>query len=221
MRLLAAALVLLGSLTATAPVAAAPSPGPDPGSAVSDSRRHQVSYDRYSLTVDGERVMLWSGEFHYFRLPSPELWRDVLEKIRAAGFSGVSLYFHWGYHSPAPGVYDFTGVRDVDRLLGIADELGLYVVARPGPYINAETSGGGFPAWLKTVPGRARSSDPGYTAAYRDWLSHLNPIIARHQVSRGGSVIAYNVENEYAVNVDPAYMRDLQDQARAAGIDVP
>ncbi|MFJ6676941.1 beta-galactosidase [Actinosynnema sp. NPDC091369] len=207
MRLLAVALVLLASLAVPTPVSA--------------EQRHEVTYDRYSLMVDGERVVLWAGEFHYFRLPSPELWRDVLEKVRAAGFNGVSLYFHWGYHSPSPGVYDFTGVRDVDRLLRMADELGLHVVARPGPYINAETSGGGFPAWLKTVPGRARSGDPGYRAAYTEWLSRLNPIIARHQVSRGGSVIAYNVENEYAVNVDPAYMQDLQDQARAAGIDVP
>ncbi len=182
---------------------------------------HEVTYDRYSLKVDGERVFLWSGEFHYFRLPNPTLWRDVLEKIRAAGFTGVSLYFNWGYHSPAPGRYDFTGVRDVDRLLDLTEELGLYTVVRPGPYINAEVSGGGFPAWLKQVDGRARSSDPGYTAAYREWLSHINPILARHQITRGGSVIAYNVENEYAANTDAQYMQDLQDTARADGIDVP
>ncbi|MBP2325965.1 beta-galactosidase GanA [Kibdelosporangium banguiense] len=206
-RIVVALVVSLGLVAAPAPVAQA--------------RGHQVGYDKYSLTVDGQRVLLWSGEFHYFRLPSPELWRDVLEKIRAAGFNGVSLYFHWGYHSPAPGVYDFTGVRDVERLLRMTEELGLYVVARPGPYINAETTGGGFPAWLKTVEGRARSSDPGYTAAYRDWLGRINPILARHQVTRGGSVIAYNVENEYAVNVDTVYMRELQEKARADGIDVP
>lgn len=182
---------------------------------------HTVAYDKYSLKVDGKRVFLWGGEFHYFRLPSQTLWRDVLEKIRAAGFNGVSLYFDWAYHSPAPGVYDFTGVRDVDRLLRMTEELGMYVVARPGPYINAETSGGGFPAWLKQIPDRARSSDPAYTAAYQDWLGHLNPIIARHQVTRGGSVVAYNVENEYAANTDAQYMQDLQDTARAAGIDVP
>jgi beta-galactosidase GanA len=182
---------------------------------------HTVTYDKYSMKVDGERIFLWGGEFHYFRLPSPSLWRDVLEKIRAAGFNGVSLYFSWAYHSPAPGVYDFTGVRDVDRLLRMTKELGLYTVVRPGPYINAETSGGGFPAWLKQVPGRARSSDPGYTAAYQEWLGHINPIIARHQITRGGSVIAYNVENEYAANTDAQYMQDLQDTARAAGIDVP
>ncbi|TDV55333.1 beta-galactosidase [Actinophytocola oryzae] len=210
MMLAAAAAVLTAALAA--PVVAPPAMA---------APTHTVTYDKYSLKVDGERILLWGGEFHYFRLPSPSLWRDVLEKIRAAGFNGVSLYFSWAYHSPAPGVYDFTGVRDVDRLLDMAKELGLYVVVRPGPYINAETSGGGFPAWLKQVPGRARSSDPGYTAAYREWLGHLNPIIARHQVTRGGSVIAYNVENEYAANTDAQYMQDLQDTARAAGIDVP
>jgi beta-galactosidase GanA len=207
----AAAALVAGLVTPAAAAPAAPESRP----------AHTVSYDKYSLKVDGKRLLLWGGEFHYFRLPSPSLWRDVLEKIRAAGFNGVSLYFDWAYHSPAPGVYDFTGVRDVDRLLRMTEELGLYVVVRPGPYINAEVSGGGFPAWLKQVPGRARSSAPGYTAAYREWLGHLNPIIARHQVTRGGSVLAYNVENEYAANTDARYMQDLQDTAHAAGITVP
>jgi len=210
--------LLTGLSRSAEPASAGPaSAGPAGESAVV----HTVDYDHHSLKVDGRRLLLWSGEFHYFRLPSPELWRDVLEKIRAAGFNGVSLYFNWSYHSPAPRVYDFTGVRDVDRLLRLTEELGLYVVVRPGPYINAEVSGGGFPAWLKQVPGRARSSDPGYTSAYREWLGHINPIIARHQLTRGGSVVLYNVENEYAVNTDAAYMEDLQRQARAAGITVP
>ncbi|WP_305783165.1 beta-galactosidase [Symbioplanes lichenis] len=181
----------------------------------------RVSYDAHSLTVDGERVFVRAAEFHYFRLPSPALWRDILEKYKAAGFNTVSLYFSWAYHSPKRGVYDFTGVRDVDKLLRTAEDLGLWVVARPGPYINAETSGGGFPAWLKRVPGRARSSEAGYTAAYREWLAHINPILARHQVDRGGSVLLYNVENEYQANTDAQYMQDLQDTARADGITVP
>ncbi|MGP3911687.1 beta-galactosidase [Nonomuraea sp. 10N515B] len=181
----------------------------------------EVTYDRYSLMVDGRRVVLQAAEFHYFRLPSPRLWQDVLEKFKAAGFNAVSLYFSWAYHSPKPGVYDFTGVRDVDRLLRIASEAGLYVIARPGPYINAESSGGGLPAWVKTVPGRARSSESGYQAAYREWLHRINPIIARHQVTEGGPVILYNAENEYQVNTDAAYMQDIQDQARADGIEVP
>jgi hypothetical protein len=60
----------------------------------------------------------------------------VLQKMKAAGYN--VNYFDWGYQSPKPGVYGFTGVRDVEQLLDIADEVGIYVIARPGPYINAD-----------------------------------------------------------------------------------
>jgi hypothetical protein len=78
---------------------------------------HHVSYDRYSLMIDGRRLAIWSGEFHLFRLPSQKLWMDVLQKLRAGGFNTVSLYFSWAYSSPAPGVYDFGGVRNIARPL--------------------------------------------------------------------------------------------------------
>src|ERR1051325_8389649 len=102
---------------------------------------HTITWDPYSLMIDGQRVFVWSGEFHPFRLPSPSLWRDVLQKLKANGYSAVSMYFDWGYHSPRRGVYDFTGVRDMDQALSLAQEVGLYVIARPGPYINAEDDG--------------------------------------------------------------------------------
>jgi hypothetical protein len=86
--------------------------GPQPMWAASPAKvaSHQVTYDSYSLMVDGQRVFVYSGEVHPFRLPSPSLWLDVLQKIKAAGFTAISCYFDWGYHSTAPGVYDFTGV---------------------------------------------------------------------------------------------------------------
>jgi beta-galactosidase GanA len=183
---------------------------------------HTITYDHYSLMIDGKRLYVWSGEFHYWRLPSPSLWRDVLEKLKAAGYNATSIYFDWGYHSPKPGVYDFSGVRDVSRLLDIASQVGIYVIARPGPYINAETDSGGFPAWLDTQKGRARSSASDYTAAYRDWLRHIDPIIARHQYTNGtGTVILYQIENEYGSNTDPTYMEQLEQQVRSDGINVP
>ncbi len=122
---------------------------------------HTVSLDGYSFLVDGKRTYLWSGEFHYFRLPSQDLWRDIFQKMKAAYFNSTSLYFDWGYHSPKPGVYDFTGVRDVDKLLDMAQEVGLYVIARPAPYINAEVDSGGLPGWLTTKAENNRSDDPG------------------------------------------------------------
>ena len=185
---------------------------------------HQVTYDSYSLIVDRQRVFIYSGEIHPFRLPSPSLWLDVLQKIKAAGFTAISVYFDWGYHSAASGVYDFTGVRDLDLFLDLANQVGLYVIARPGPYINAETDGGGFPAWLNREGGNVRSTDPAFLNWAYEWMSRIDAIIAHHQFTNGtGSVIAYQVENEL---FDPTaggmqYMQDLQNKARADGITVP
>ena len=199
---------------ATASVTPAAAPG----------QRHAISYDRYSLKIDGKRIYLWSGSFHYWRLPSPDLWVDVLQKMKAAGFNAVEIYFDWGYHSARRGVYDFSGIRDVDRLLDDARDAGLYVIARPGPYINAETDGGGFPAWLSTIKGHVRTTDPDYTAAYREWLGQIDRILARHQLSNGtGTVLLYQVENEFYHDTPDGrrYMQDIERKARADGISVP
>jgi beta-galactosidase GanA len=220
-RRLRAALLAAVLLVTGAPGAAHATPPPVARPAAA---AHSVTYDGYSWLVDGRRVYLWSGEFHYFRLPSPDLWRDVLTRMRAGGFNAVSLYFDWAYHSPRPGEYDFSGVRDVDRLLSIAADLGLYVIARPGPYINAEVDGGGFPDWLVTQAGRARSTAPDYLAAADEWLSHIDAILARHQLTDGtGTVLTYQVENELRDGsaAARAYMAHLEQKARADGITVP
>lgn len=187
-----------------------------------DGRPHRVTWDRDSLMIDGRRIFVWAGEFDYWRLPSPGLWRDVLEKIKAAGFNTVSIYFHWGYHSPRRGVYDFSGVRDVGRLLDMAKEVGLYVIARPGPYINAATDAGGFPGWLLTQRGRSRSSAPDYLAAAREWLHRIDAILAPRQITRGGPIIVDQIENEYSFGpLDANYMTALEQTVRSDGIDVP
>ncbi|MEC3982540.1 beta-galactosidase [Amycolatopsis sp. H20-H5] len=199
-------------------------PQPASQAAPSGPAAHSVTYDGYSFLVDGKRTYLWSGEFHYYRQPSVDLWRDTLQKMKAAGFNATSLYFDWGYHSPKEGSYDFTGVRDVDKLLDIAAEVGLYVIARPGPYINAEVDGGGFPTWLSTRPGDTRTADPAYLKYSDEWQGQIDRILARHQwVDGRGSVIAYQVENEY-YNGKPdgrTYLKHLEDKARADGIKVP
>jgi Glycosyl hydrolases family 35/NPCBM/NEW2 domain/NPCBM-associated, NEW3 domain of alpha-galactosidase len=148
----------------------------------------------------------------------------VLQKMKANGYDAVSIYFDWGYHSPAPGVYDFTGVRDIDQLLDIAAEAGIYVIARPGPYINAETTGGRFPGWLTTQAGRARSDAPDYLAAADDWPHHVDAIIKRHQLTDGtGTVILYQIENELASTGTSQrnYMQNLYDTVRSDDITVP
>src|SRR6266581_3377495 len=141
---------------------------------------HTVSFDGYSFLIDGQRTYIWSGEFHYFRLPSPDLWLDIFQKMKAAGFNAASIYFDWGYHSPAPGVYDFTGVRNVDKLLDMAQKAGIYVIARPAPYINAEVDGGGLPGWMSAKPGANRSNDPQFLKYSDEWMTQIDRILARH-----------------------------------------
>ena len=187
---------------------------------------HTITFDKYSLMIDGQRTFVWSGEFDAFRLPSPSLWRDILEKMKSNGYNAVTIYFDWGYHSPAPGVYDFTGVRDMDELLDMADQAGIYVIARPGPYINGETDAGGFPDWLAEFPGTDRTNNATYLTYSDQWQSAIDAIIARHQLTNGtGSVILYQIENEYANNLTSqagiGYMAHLYAKARADGISVP
>jgi len=183
-----------------------------------------IAFDQYSFLVDGQRVYLWSGEFHPYRLPSPELWRDIFQKMKAAGFNTTSIYFSWGYHSPREGEYDFSGIRDMDRVLDEAQKAGIYVIARPGPYINAEVDSGGFPLWLTQKPVKNRSPDPDYIKLGDEWLTQIDKIIARHQLSDGrGSVIAYQIENEFYTGDDKGrdYIQHLKDKAKADGITVP
>ncbi|MET7984350.1 beta-galactosidase [Streptomyces sp. NPDC005281] len=200
--------------------------GPAPAPPAADGRRHTVGFDRYSMVIDGRRLVVWSGEFHPFRLPSPSLWRDVLQKMRAHGYNTVSIYVAWNYHSPAPGQHDFTGVRDLDLFLRTAAETGLYVILRPGPYINAEVDAGGFPGWLTATPGVARTSDPTYLRHVDAWLTAVDRIAARHlHTDGGGTIVLYQLENEYDNHVtEPAgrdYMTHLYAKVRGDGIDVP
>ncbi len=188
--------------------------------------RMDIAYDRYSLIINGRRVFVRSGAMHYFRLPSEKLWRDRLFKLKAAGYNTVDLYFCWAYHSPEPGVYDFTGVRDIRRLLKIVEEMGLYLIARPGPYINAEYTAGGLPGWLLAkddVRLRNRREDGSYErcelymAYVREWWEQILPIILECP-----SLILMQIENEYATSeVEPDYIQELYDMTRELGVTVP
>lgn len=184
----------------------------------------RVGFDARSLLIDGKRQIIWSSEMHAFRLPSPDLWRDVLQKMKASGFNTVAFYFDWGFHSPKKGVYDFSGIRDIDLLLRMAADEGLYVITRAGPYVNAELTRGGFPGWLVNQRPRARTDDPEYLAAVDEWLARINAIIARHQLNDGrGTVILHQIENELALTTPShvRYMEHLYARARADGITVP
>lgn len=192
-----------------------------------DGKPHKVTFDKNSFMVDGQRLNVWSGEIHYWRAPDVNSWRDLFQKMRANGYNAVSLYFFWGLHqSKEGGPFDFSKgtIKDLDLLLTMAKEEGLYVIARPGPYVNAEISMGGLPAWMTNYSGGLRTTDPKVLAASKAWLHAFNQIASKHLVTKGGgSVLLYQVENELLSDnaARGAFLKSLVSQVKSDGIDVP
>jgi beta-galactosidase GanA len=77
--------------------------------------------------------MVFSGEFHPFRLPVPDLWLDVFQKVKALGFSAVSFYVHWALLEGEHGVYRADGIFALESFFEAASQAGIYLIARPGP----------------------------------------------------------------------------------------
>ena len=161
----------------------------------------EISFDKYSLIIDGKRVLIKSGAFHYFRTPGEKMAQDRFLKMKAGGYNAVDIYFNWNYHSSKPGEYDFTGVKDVRKVLKAAKGADLYVIARPGPFINAEVNAGGLPFWLlkmeDVIPRNRIGTEYKYSPAYMkyiaEWYDQIIPIINEFD-----NVILFQIENEYA-----------------------
>lgn len=191
-----------------------------------------VSYDGDSFFIHGERMMLYSGEFHPFRQPVPGLWLDTLQKLKGAGFNCVSIYTHWGLLEADKGQIVTDGIWDLEAFFNAASEAGIYVVARPGPYINAESTAGGFPGWVLRLPCTLRTDCPEYLEAITPYLTTYGEIIARAEISNGGPVILVQHENEYSwtpgtnetafpTHSNRVYQQYVQDVLRKAGVTVP
>lgn len=192
-----------------------------------DTLQDLVTWDEHSLFVRGERIMFYSGEFHPWRLPVPELWLDVFQKIKALGYTGVSFYVDWALLEGKPGHFTAEGVFAFEPFFAAASEAGIYLLARPGPYINAEVSGGGFPGWLQRNPATLRTNETEYVDATRNYVSHIGKIIADAQITNGGPVILFQPENEYTFGAswvtwpDVEYIETVNELFREAGIVVP
>lgn len=186
-----------------------------------------VTWDNYTLLVRGERILFYSGEFHPFRLPVASLYLDVFQKIKALGYTGVSFYVDWALLEGTPGVYDDSGIFNLQPFFDAASEAGIYLVARPGPYINAEASGGGFPGWLQLVNGTLRALDAPYLDATSLYTAKVGEAIAKNQITEGGPIILLQPENEYIppnnvlTQTDREYFAYVEKQFRDAGVVVP
>lgn len=174
------------------------------------------------IYVNGEKFQIISGSIHYFRVV-PEYWRDRLEKLKAMGCNTVETYIAWNVHEEKEGEFHFEGGKDICAFIKLAQELGLYVILRPSPYICAEWEFGGFPAWLLTKHGiRLRCNNSVYLSCVERYYDVLMPLLAPLQITNGGPVILVQIENEYgSYGNDKEYLRALQSMMEDHGINVP
>jgi beta-galactosidase len=188
------------------------------------SHRFVVAHGRFEL--DGKPFQIISGDMDYVRTPR-EYWRDRLRMAHALGINTVMTYVFWNFHEPQPGQDDFSGQRDVAEFIREAQQEGLYVILRPGPYSCGEWDLGGYPAWLlRDRKLKLRSLDPAYQQAASRWMDRLGKELAPLQLDRGGPIIAVQVENEYgsfqdAKENDHAYMEHAKQMVLHAGFTDP
>jgi beta-galactosidase len=172
--------------------------------------------------LDGKPFRVLSGALHYFRV-HPDQWRDRIRKARQMGLNTIETYVAWNAHAPREGEFDLSGGLDLGRFLDDVAAEGMRAIVRPGPYICAEWTNGGLPAWLfasGTVG--VRRDEPQYLAAVAEYMHRLAPVIVPRQIDRGGPVILVQVENEYgAYGDDPVYLEKLVELTRDIGITVP
>ena len=160
--------------------------------------------------LNGKPFQIISGEMHYQRVPRA-YWRDRLRMAKAMGLNTITTYVFWNAHEPRPGAYDFSGNNDVAEFVREAQQEGLYVNLRPGPYSCAEWDFGGFPAWLlKDHSTVVRSRDPKFIEPVARWIKRLGQELAPLQIGNGGPILLVQVENEYgSFGDDHAYTEQL------------
>ena len=179
-----------------------------------------ASIDGTRFLLNGKSFQIIAGEMHYPRVPR-EYWRDRFRKARAMGLNTITTYAFWNVNEPRPGVFDFSGQNDVAEYIREAQQEGLYVILRPGPYICGEWEFGGYPSWLlKNQELMLRADDPKYLSAVQTWFDRLGKEVHPLLLQNGGPIIAIQIENEYgSFGDDHKYMQKQKEAFQKSGMN--
>ena len=203
--------VIAGALATGSPAAEKASPTP-----------HTFAIGTNDFLLDAKKFQIRCGEIHAARVPM-EYWRHRLQLAKAMGLNTVCAYLFWNLHEPKPGEYVWTGQADDAEFCRIAQEEGLWVILRPGPYACAEWEMGGTPWWLlQNEDIKLRTRDPRYLDAVKSYLKEVGSVLGPLQITHGGPIIMAQVENEYGFfGTDAGYMAEIKKALVDAGFDVP
>ncbi|CAK6972296.1 beta-galactosidase-1-like protein 2 [Scomber scombrus] len=183
------------------------------------SRVDGLKANSSQFTLERKPFRILGGSIHYFRVPRA-YWEDRLLKLKACGLNTLTTYVPWNLHEPERGTFNFKDQLDLEAYLRLAARLGLWVILRPGPYICAEWDLGGLPSWLLQDKNmKLRTTYPGFTDAVNSFFNQLIKKVVPHQYSKGGPIIAVQVENEYGSYFkDKDYMPFIKEALTSRGI---
>ena len=188
---------------------------------LAQKNQHTFTWQGENFLLDGKPFVIRSGEMHYPRVPR-EHWRDRMKKAKAMGLNTITTYIFWNLHEHKPGVFNFTGNLDVASYIRTAQEEGLWVIVRPGPYICTEWDFGGLPAWLLADEKmKVRSNDEKFLKAAKRYMMRVGLELKNLQITNGGPIIMAQVENEYgSFGNDYAYKQAIKQMMIDAGFEV-
>ncbi|KAI1379111.1 glycoside hydrolase family 35 protein [Hypoxylon crocopeplum] len=115
-------------------------------------------------------------------------------KIKAMGFNTVSIYTYWGL---------------------TAAEAGIYLIARPGPYINAEMALGGYLGWTARIKAPFRGNDPEFVNTTELYAATVAKLIADAQITKWGSP-DINI-TDFPAQVNSDYIERVKQQFKKTG----
>jgi beta-galactosidase len=191
-------------------------------SGMAQNSKHNFIMTESEFVLDGEPFQIISGEMHPARIPQ-EYWRHRIQMAKAMGCNTIAAYIFWNYHETGEGVFDFTtGNHNIQEFFRIAQEEGMWLIVRPGPYVCAEWDFGGLPPYLLRTPDiKIRCMDSRYMAAAERYIKRLAEEIKPFMVTRGGPILMLQIENEYgSYGNDRNYMFRLRDIWKEAGVDL-
>lgn len=180
----------------------------------------------------GESIHIYAGEMHYARIPK-EYWRHRLQMMKALGLNAVNTYVFWNYHNTAPGKWDWkSDNKNLTEFIKLAEEEGLFVILRPGPYACAEWEFGGYPWWLQKNPDlKIRQNNEAFLDSCRTYINELAAQVKPLQASKGGNLIMVQAENEFGSFVSQredisaedhkTYKQKIFEMLKDSGLDGP
>ncbi|PHH76364.1 hypothetical protein CDD80_1575 [Ophiocordyceps camponoti-rufipedis] len=175
------------------------------------------TYDETHFFLDGKPFQIIGGQMDPQRIPRA-YWRHRLQMARSMGLNTIFSYVFWNKLEPEPGRWDFGDTNDIAAFFRLAQEEGLKVVLRPGPYVCAERDWGGLPAWLSKIHGlRVRRNNIPFLEASKSYISELGRELRSLQTTRGGPILMVQLENEYgSFGKDKAYLQAIADMLKAS-----